>query len=722
LAPAVLETNGRHYRTQSQPMQFLSDSHGCAGWDGEMAGRIRAFDWSRTELGNIDDWPRSLSSSVQLMLASPLPMVMLWGPLGYMIYNDAYSVFAGGRHPYLLGSPVELGWPEVADFNRHVLDTCLAGGTLSYHQKELVLLRDGVPEDVWLDLYYSPVADDQGGPAGVMAMVVEITDHVISERRRQEAENAYRADNERVRLALNAGSLLGSFVWDVEADRLSGDERFARTFSYPPDQNLADLPAAIAESRIHPDDFNWVEEQVNQSVQTGEPYNAEYRILRPDGSYLWVLASGCCEFNEQGKPFRFPGVLIDIHERKIAEESLLKFTRNLEQRVADEVAARLAAEAQLRQSQKLEAIGGLTGGVAHDFNNLLQVIAGNLHLLARHEPDNLNVQRRVSASIAAVERGAKLSSQLLAFARRQPLSPAVCDPLQIFEGLGELLQRALGETIQIDVQVADEAWRVYVDRNQLENAILNLAINARDAMKGEGIIGLGAENIVLDRTFCAGKGIVAGDYLRVTVTDAGSGMSPQVLAQAFEPFFTTKADGQGTGLGLSMVFGFVKQSGGHIEIASTVGEGTRAQLYFPRSLRPLPNEAPPPGSPQRGGHETILVVEDDEAVRVSVVELLREEGYQVLTASNGDSAMQMLLDGVTVDLIFTDVVMPGLIKSSDLATWAKMQNPAVAVLFTSGHTRDIISRNHQLSPDTHLLGKPYGPQALTQMVRTVLNG
>lgn len=703
-------------------MQFLSDSHGCAGWNGEMAGRIRAFDWSLTELGTIDSWPRSLSSAVQLMLASPLPMVMLWGRAGYMIYNDAYSVFAGGRHPYLLGSPVELGWPEVADFNRHVVDTCLAGGTLSYHNKELVLLRDGVPEDVWMDLYYSPVADDAGRPAGVMAMVVETTAHVISERRRQEAENAYRADNERVRLALNAGALIGSFVWDIEADVLSGDERFARTFSYPPDYDLADLPSSIAESRIHPDDRAWVQEQLDQAVQTGAPYNAEYRVLRPDGSYLWVLASGCCEFNEQGKAFRFPGVLIDIHERKTAEESLLKFTRNLEQRVADEVGARLAAEEQLRQAQKLEAIGGLTGGVAHDFNNLLQVIAGNLHLLARHEPDNANVQRRVSASIAAVERGAKLSSQLLAFARRQPLSPAVCDPRQIFEGLAELLQRALGETIQIDVALVDDPWRVHVDRNQLENAILNLAINARDAMKGEGTIGLSAENIVLDQRFCAGKGIVAGDYLRVTVTDAGAGMAPDILAQAFEPFFTTKADGQGTGLGLSMVFGFVKQSGGHIEIASVIGEGTRVQLYFPRSLRPLPNETAIPAAAQRGGHETILVVEDNDAVRVAAVELLREEGYQVLTANNGDMAMQMLLEGVAVDIIFTDVVMPGLIKSSDLAAWAKVQEPPVAVLFTSGHTRDIISRNHQLSPDTHLLSKPYGPEALTQMVRTVLNG
>jgi PAS domain S-box-containing protein len=703
-------------------MQFLEDNHGCAGWNGEMAGRIRAFDWSRTELGRLDSWPQSLISAVQLMLASPLPMVMLWGRPGYMIYNDAYSKFAGGRHPYLLGSPVELGWPEVAEFNRHVVDTCLAGGTLSYRGKELVLLRDGVPEDVWLDLYYSPVADDEGKPAGVMAMVVDTTEHVISERRRRAAEDAYRADNERVRLALNAGALLGSFVWDIKANVLSGDERFARTFSYPAEHNLADLPSEIAEARIHPDDLNWLQEQVRQSVTTGEPFNAEYRVLRTDGSYRWVLGSGCCEFNPQGEPFRFPGVLIDIHERKSAEESLLKFTRNLEQRVADEVEARLAAEEQLRQSQKLEAIGGLTGGVAHDFNNLLQVIAGNLHLLARHEPQNANVQRRVSASIAAVERGAKLSAQLLAFARRQPLSPAICTPQQIFDGLGELLQRALGETIHVHMRAPADSWQVFVDRNQLENAILNLAINARDAMKGEGTINLSAENICLDQGFCAGKGIDAGDYVRVSVADSGAGMAPQVLAQAFEPFFTTKPDGQGTGLGLSMVFGFVKQSGGHIEMSSAVGQGTRVQMYFPRSLREVDTETPRCEVQQRGANERILVVEDNEAVRVSTVELLREEGYQVLTAANADLAMQMLLEGAAVDLIFTDVVMPGLIKSSDLAAWAKVQNPPVAVLFTSGHTRDIISRNHQLNPDTHLLSKPYGPQALTRMIRTVLNG
>jgi len=701
-------------------MQFLSQNHGCSGWGAEMAGRIRAFDWSQTELGPIEHWTASLRSAVQVLLASPLPMVMLWGRQGFMIYNDAYAEFAGGRHPYLLGRAVELGWPEVAEFNRHVLDVCLAGGTLSYRSKELVLLRDGKPENVWMDLYYSPVPDDDQTPAGVLAIVVETTEHVLTERARQQAERSYRAVNERIQLALSAGPLLGSFVWDVQADTLSGDERFARTFNYPPSCPLDALPIEIARQSIHPDDLEEVSQKTELTLRTGTPYSVEYRVRRSDGDYLWVQASGRCEFDATGRPLRFPGVLIDINERKTAEASLLKFTRDLEQRVAEEVQARLTAEEQLRQSQKLEAIGGLTGGVAHDFNNLLQVIAGNLHLLARHESDNANVQRRVSASIEAVERGARLSSQLLAFARRQPLSPAIYNPRRIYDGMGELLQRALGETIRIDVTLPEEPWCIHVDRNQLENALLNLAINARDAMGGEGNIDMIGENIALDEASCAGKGIPAGDYVRLSVIDRGAGMPPDVLNQVFEPFFTTKTDGQGTGLGLSMVFGFVKQSGGHIEIASTLGEGTWAQMYFPRSLQPETAEQVPHDSLEPGGQETILVVEDNDEVRSASVELLEQAGYRTLTAVNADAAMKLLLEGASVDLIFTDVVMPGLIKSSDLAAWAKVQNPPVPVLFTSGHTRDIISRNHQLSPDTHLLSKPYGPDALTRMVRSVL--
>ncbi|MCP1510713.1 ATP-binding protein [Pseudomonas rhodesiae] len=563
-------------------MQFLSNPHGCEGWAGEMAQRIRAFDWSTTDLGPIDRWSTSLACTVQMMLASPVPMVMLWGRAGYMIYNDSYSAFAGGRHPYLLGTPVELGWPEVADFNRHVVDTCLAGGTLSFNNKDLVLLRNGQPETVWLDLYYSPVAGDNQQPAGVLAIVVETTELVKSEQVRQE------------------------------------------------------------------------------------------------------------------------------------------LTHNLEQRVAAEVQARSAAEDQLRQSQKLEAIGGLTGGVAHDFNNLLQVISGNLHLLARHEPDNVHVQRRVSAAIAAVDRGAKLSAQLLAFARRQPLSPAVYNPLRIYETLGELLQRALGETIHIDVQLPRDPWCIHVDRHQLENALLNLAINARDAMKGEGVIRISGENIILNPDDCVGKSVNPGEYVRLSVVDTGVGMSPAIQAKVFEPFFTTKRDGHGTGLGLSMVFGFVRQSGGHVDVCSEEGKGTVVQLYFPRSLGEECAEVPAEPLVTEYGQETILVVEDNEGVRLTVVEVLEQSGYTVLTAEDGDQAMRKLQAGLQPELIFTDVVMPGRVKSTDLAEWAREQSPPVPVLFTSGHTRDILSSNHLLTPDIHLLSKPYSPEALTQRVRSVL--
>ncbi|WP_213878693.1 ATP-binding protein [Pseudomonas sp. dw_358] len=570
-------------------MHFLSDSHDCEGWRGDMAARILAFDWSATELGPVASWSSALRQSVQFLLGSPVPLVMLWGRPGYMLYNDAYSGFAGGRHPYLLGQPVELGWPEVAAFNRNVVDTCLAGGTLSYRSLQLELFRSGHPEDVWMDLYYSPVPGEDGRPAGVMSIVVETTD-------RERAEQS----------------------------------------------------------------------------------------------------------------------------RDLAERSLRELTHHLEQRVSAEVQARSMAEEQLRQSQKLEAIGGLTGGVAHDFNNVLQVITGNLHLLARQDPDNQALQRRVNSAMAAVDRGAKLSAQLLAFARRQPLSPAVYSVRRLQDSLGELLPRALGETIQLNVSLPEPSWSIHVDRNQLENAVLNLALNARDAMQGEGILRLSGHNVQLDEAFCRGKELAAGSYVRLSVSDNGSGMSPEVLEHAFEPFFTTKPDGHGTGLGLSMVFGFVKQSGGHIEVVSEVDAGTTVHLYFPRSELPETQEQQALPQAASGANERVLVVEDDSGVRLTAVELLQQAGYNVLVAANGDEALALLEREPRVDLIFTDVVMPGQVKSADLALWARRQTPPVAVLFTSGHTRDIISHNHQLASDTHLLSKPYAPQALSAMVRKVL--
>jgi len=689
-----------------------------------MAQRISAFDWAATGLGAIEHWPRSLTATVQLVLASPVPLVLLWDKPGYMIYNDAYAVFAGGRHPYLLGRPVESGWPEVADFNRHVMQTCLAGGTLSYRDKELVLLRDGQPEDVWMDLYYSPVADDSGAPAGVLAMVVETTTRVLTERWRQRAETELHETNERLQLALNTGAVLGTWVLDVRTGKVSGDERFARTFSFPREEAAKGIERCAAAQMLHPDDQALNEQLTLEAMRTGEPFRAEYRIRRPDGDYLWVQANGRCEFDEHGEPTRFPGVLIDIHERKIAEQSLRQLTETLEQRVADAVAARALAEEQLRQAQKMEAIGSLTGGVAHDFNNVLQVINGNLQMLAADAGEagsNAATQRRLSAATDAVKRGAKLAAHLLAFARRQPLSPTVLNPRRLLNGMSEMLHRALGETVKVDTVLSDDLWHVQADRNQLENALLNLAINARDAMQADGTLTVRATNRVLDAAFCRNKPELSpGEYVVFSVADTGGGMPPEILQRVFEPFFTTKPDGHGTGLGLSMVFGFVRQSGGHTVIESEVGRGTTVSLFFPRCCEPETAETVGDTAAPSGGGETILIVEDDADVRLTAVEMLAQLGYKVLTASSGDAALELIDSEVPIDLLFTDVVMPGKVKSVELARRAAARSPAVPTLFTSGYTRDEIVHHGKLDAGITLLSKPYRRDDLARKVRGVL--
>ncbi|MFL9933160.1 ATP-binding protein [Paraburkholderia sp. RL18-103-BIB-C] len=563
----------------------------CPGWHGEMARQIAAFDWSSTSLGPREGWSASLVAAVKLLLASPSPLVMLWGQEGTMLYNDAYAVFAGGRHPFLLGKPVEVGWPEVASFNRHVVDTCLAGGTLTYQDKQLVLYREGSPEDVWLDLSYSPVVDDDGQPAGVIAIVFETT-----ARRRAESQ------------------------------------------------------------------------------------------------------------------------------RQKAEEALLQLTQTLEHRVAAEVAARVAMEERLRQAQKLEAIGSLTGGVAHDFNNVLQVISANLQLIELATSANDVLRRRVTAVSNAVARGAKLAAQLLAFARRQPLAPAVLNPSRLVERMNEMLRRTLPENIELGISDTQNGWNISADRNQLESALLNLVINSRDAIDGPGRIGISIDNVDAKADERAhGAGVPAGDFVRLSVTDSGSGMSEHVKARVFEPFFTTKAEGKGTGLGLSMVFGFVSQSSGHVGVKSAEGQGTTVDLYFPRSLESEHTSPKSSLSRQERGGETILIVEDDADVRIAAIEMLAQLGYKVLSAQDGDSALALIQSGQHVDLIFTDVVMPGTVRSSELARIVSGPPYNARVLFASGYTRDIVFHDGKLDEGVALISKPYRLDELARAVRGALD-
>jgi CheY-like chemotaxis protein len=375
----------------------------------------------------------------------------------------------------------------------------------------------------------------------------------------------------------------------------------------------------------------------------------------------------------------------------------------------------------LHQSQKLEAIGKLTGGVAHDFNNVLQIIEGNLELLRPALMHSASSLARLESAIGAVSRGAKLSSQLLAFARRQPLKPVPTNLSRLLRAMDDLLRRALGEGIEIETIITGGLWTTMVDPNQLENVVLNLAINARDAMQGEGKLTLELSNAMLDEHYASSQvDVTPGQYVLLAVSDTGSGMAPETIEHAFEPFFTTKPEGQGTGLGLSMAYGFAKQSSGHIRIYSELGNGTTIKLYLPRTHETEVMPASSVSAAVVGGNETILVVEDDLAVQATVIDLLSGLGYKVLRANDAQSALSILQSGLHIDLLFTDVVMPGSLRSPDLARQAKQLLPSIAVLFTSGYTQNAIVHGGRLDPGVELLSKPYRLNDLARKIRQLL--
>ncbi len=389
---------------------------------------------------------------------------------------------------------------------------------------------------------------------------------------------------------------------------------------------------------------------------------------------------------------------------------------------AMDVTARVRAEDAVRQAQKMEAIGHLTGGVAHDFNNLLQIISANLDLAAADLRGDPRTAQRLQNAIGAVERGSRLTGQLLAFARRQALVPRALNLARLVPGMTDLLRRTLGERIEVEAVVSGGLWNASVDANQLENAIINLAINSRDAMAEGGKLTMEVANAYLDDAYAAQHGdVVPGQYVMLAVSDTGHGMPPEILARVYEPFFTTKPEGQGTGLGLSQVYGFVKQSGGHIKIYSEVGHGTTIKLYLPRTRSVEVELSAVSRTPITGGSETILVVEDDEGVRVSVIDMLTELGYHVLRAGGVEDALTVLRSGVRIDLLFTDVVMPGPIPTRELARRAQEMQPGIAVLFTSGYTQNAIVHNGKLDDDVFLLSKPYRRDDLARKLRSMLD-
>jgi signal transduction histidine kinase len=395
----------------------------------------------------------------------------------------------------------------------------------------------------------------------------------------------------------------------------------------------------------------------------------------------------------------------------------------------EQIAQREQVEAALRQAQKMEAIGQLTGGVAHDFNNLLQVVLGSLERLrvrasrggARLDSD---LDRLVEAAMQGGNRAANLTKRLLAFSRQQPLAPKPIDVNKLVTGMSDMLSRTLGESVRLEVVLAGGLWRVMADENQLENVLLNLAVNARDAMPGGGKLTIETANAHLDEAYARSESEVkAGQYVLLEVTDTGTGMPPEVLTRVFEPFFTTKGIGEGTGLGLSQVYGFIKQSGGHVKIYSEVGQGTTIKIYLPRLLAAAEDagkaeaaRAAPAGTRQ----ECILVVEDEPGVRALSVDILRDLGYSVLEAGDGPSALAVLQREASVALLFTDVGLPNGMTGRQLADAARQMRPDLKVLFTTGYARNAIVHDGRLDPGVELIGKPFSAVDLGFRIRAVL--
>ncbi len=690
-------------------LHVLRQAAGASDWRIQMdlMQRADAVGHANLALGEEREYLRALFEQ------APGFMAVLRGPDHlFDIANEAYRALVGRDD--LIGRSVRDALPDLQGQGFYeLLDQVYRSGEPYAAVAARVLLQrhaGGPAEERFLDFVYQPIRDGNGQVTGIF-----VQGHDVTDLRR--AEDAARESEERFRTLAQS---LPNQVWTAQPD---GRVEWCndRVLEYSGVSHFY-FDTEQGSGLLHPDDSANVRTRWAAAVARGETFETELRLRRRDGAYRWFLSRAVPIHGVDGTIRFWVATNTDIEDQKTTESRLEMLATTLGHRVAERTVELERTQEVLRQSQKMEAIGNLAGGIAHDFNNLLQVITGNLQLLGREVAGNQVAEKRVKSALSGAERGAKLASQLLAFGRRQPLSPKVVNLGRLVREMHNLLRRSLGEAIEIDLAVGPGLWNTMVDPTNVENAILNLAINARDAMNGQGRLTIELGNTVLsDDPAPSAFDVAPGEYVMIAVSDTGSGMSKEILEKVFDPFFTTKPEGKGTGLGLSMVYGFVKQSEGHIRIYSEPGHGTTVRIYLPRSPREEDMPVDIAAEVLAGGHETILVVEDDPGVRDIAVSLLAELGYRVLKANDADGGLTIVDSGVPIDLLFTDVVMPGKLTSRDLALKAKQRLPRLAVLFTSGYTESTIVHGGRLDPGVELLSKPYTRDALARKIRQLLD-
>jgi len=687
---------------------------------GEIAAMIRAHDWSSSPLGPIEGWPQSLRSIVSLMLASEFAMFAAWGPELGFLYNDHYARLLHDKHPHALGRRFNDIWGDVWADISPLVNKALAGEASFFENLPLVTNRKGYDEQAWFTFSYSPVRDESGAVAGMFCSTYESTERVLAER-------ALRDERERMGQMFAQAPTFMAMLRGPEHRFELANPGYSKLVGHREvlGRTVAEaLPDAVEQGFL---------DLLDGVFANGEAFTAHGMLYAVQAEPGGPVDDRYLDFVYQ--PIRdatgaVVGIFVegaDVTDRNRLERDLQSLNADLEQRVRDRTQELIEAQEALRQAQKMEAVGQLTGGIAHDFNNLLQGITGSLEIVQRRVAQGRvgELDRFITGATTAANRAASLTHRLLAFSRRQPLDPRPVKVNPLVTSLEDLLRRTTGEQIELETVLGAGLWTTLCDPNQLENSLLNLVINARDAMPHGGKLTIETCNAHLDDHFAASqRDVRPGHYVCICVSDTGTGMSADTIAKAFEPFFTTKPIGQGTGLGLSMIYGFARQSEGYARIYSELGQGTTIKLYLPRHYGEAEQDEALPGLTQEhvtDAGEIVLVVEDDSVVRALIVEVLGELGYRAVEAHDGPAGLDKLRTMERVDLLVTDIGLPGL-NGRQVADAGRALRPGLRVLFMTGYAENAALASGFLEPGMSMITKPFAMEALATQIRTMIEG